>query len=249
MRYHIILSALVLALFFNNCSKLPDEDLLNILTQNLEETDDFIILSPHNTQPTKTFIFYPGGLVDPHSYLSWQDQLVTSNPDLRIVTVKMPSNLAVMNSGKGELLFDRFKPTEQWIAGGHSLGGAMSTNLVNDNRSKIDVLIYLGAYPSDDKLKDYQGCVFSISAEFDGLTTPGDISSHVDDLPTAYNMSNENDFPNTIQEKTLYYQIKGGNHAQFGDYGEQDDDLEATISREEQQNKLILLIQNYLDQL
>ena len=232
-----------------SCSKLPNVKLLNSITQNLEETDDFIILSSHNVEPSNTFIFYPGGLVDPHVYLAWQDELIQEIPELRIVTVKMPSNLAVLNNGKGELLFERFKSTEKWIAGGHSLGGAMSTVLVDDNRSKIEGLIYLAAYPSDDKIKDYQGSVFSISAEFDGLATPSDINSHINDLPEPYNMSNEADFPSQLQEKTLYYQIKGGNHAQFGSYGEQEDDLEATITRDEQQNKLILLIKNYLNQL
>lgn len=249
MKYILFSGAMLLCLLIQSCSKLPDEDVLTNVSQHLEETDDFIILSSHTVEPTKTFIFYPGGLVDPHSYLTWQDKLVASTPKLRIVTVKMPSNLAVLNSGKGELLFTRFKNTEQWIAGGHSLGGVMSTNLVNGNPLKIEGLIYLAAYPSDDKLKDYQGSVFSISAEFDGLATAEDISSHVDDLPEAYNMFNENDFPSAIQGKTLYYEIKGGNHAQFGSYGEQDNDLEPTITREEQQNELILLIKNYLDQL
>lgn len=249
MKLSLAFNLLVLLTLIFCCSKLPDENLLNNVTQNLEETDDFIILSSHNVKPTKTFIFYPGGLVDPHAYLAWQDKLVQEIPNLRIVTVKMPSNLAVLNSGKGELLFERFKSTEQWVAGGHSLGGAMSTNLVDDNRSKIEGLIYLAAYPSDDKIKDFQGSVFSISAEFDGLATSEDINSHVNDLPEAYNMNDENDFPNPLQEKTLYYEIKGGNHAQFGSYGVQEDDLEATISREEQQNKLILLIKNYLNQL
>lgn len=249
MKLHVLLSLLIISLLIKGCSKLPDENIINGLSQQLEETDDFIILSSQNVKPTKTFIFYPGGLVDPHSYLKWQDELVASVPDLRIVTVKMPSNLAVLSSEKGQLVFEIFENTELWIAGGHSLGGAMSTDLVYKNQSKIEGLLYLAAYPNNNNLKEYSGSVFSISAEFDGLTTAGDISSHVEDLPEAYNMSSENDFPNQIQGKTLYYQIKGGNHAQFGDYGEQDEDGESTITREEQQSKLISLIKNYLNQL
>ena len=59
-------------------------------------------------------------------------------------------------------------------------------------------------------------------------------------------MDSINDFPSEVRGKTMYYEIKGGNHAQFGNYGEQDNDKEATISSDQQQAILVELIQNYL---
>lgn len=238
-----------IALLSYQCSKLPDQELFSKVTLNIKETNDYIILSAEDSAPTTTLIFYPGGLVDPHSYLSWQDELVSKDPSLRIVTVKMPSNLAVINSTKGSRLFDAFPETETWLIAGHSLGGAMATNMIAKYPEKLEALIYMAAYPSDDRIKNYSGGVLSISAENDGLSTQEDIEEHVSDLPTAYKMDSVNDFPMEIRSKTLYYEIQGGNHAQFGNYGSQEDDLAPTISRDQQQSILIELIQNYLDKL
>jgi len=41
-----------------------------------------------------------------------------------------------------------------------------------------------------------------------------------------------------LSPKTFYYQISGGNHAQFGDYGAQEGDGVATISVEEQHEQV-----------
>lgn len=240
---------LIISLTLFKCSKLPDDQILESVSQKLIETNDFIILSQEENDPTKTLIFYPGGLVDPHAYLEWQDELVANDPTLRIVTVKMPSNLAVINNKKGARLFDEYPNTEKWIIAGHSLGGAMATNMIDKYSDKLEGLIYIAAYPSDDRIKNYSGSIFSISAANDGLTTPEEIQEHVNDLPEPYSMASTTDFPTEVKEKTLYYQIKGGNHAQFGNYGEQDDDNAASIPREQQQSILVELIRNYLDTL
>jgi hypothetical protein len=232
-----------------SCSKLPDASIKNSLENTLFESKDSIVLSSNNSTISKTLIFYPGGLVDPLSYLDWQDDLVSNIPSLRIVTVRMPSNLAVINSQKGELLFDEYLDTEQWIVAGHSLGGAMATNFVAKNQDKIDALIYLAAYPSDDRLKNFSNSILSIHAENDGLTTITDIEEHYGDLPIAYFMSSVTDFPSNLSNTTCYYLIEGGNHAQFGNYGEQDGDNQATISREQQQNEFVTLISNYIQSL
>ena len=245
-RYFSISIAL---LFFQSCSKLPEEGLNESLVNNFSESLDFICLESKTISPTNTLIFYPGGLVDPHSYLTWQDQLITENPELRVVTVKMPSNLAVLNAQKGQLLFDEYKNTEQWIVSGHSLGGAMASNFVAENESKIDAFIYLAAYPSDDRLKNFSNSILSIYAENDGLCTIQDIEEHYNDLPSAYFMNSTSDFPSDFSNTTCYYLIKGGNHAQFGNYGEQNDDNPATIGREQQQNEFVTLISNYIDSL
>ena len=41
--------------------------------------------------------------------------------------------------------------------------------------------------------------------------------------------------------------IEGGNHAQFGDYGEQKGDGEATISAEEQWGESVTAIMNFME--
>ena len=41
--------------------------------------------------------------------------------------------------------------------------------------------------------------------------------------------------------------IEGGNHAQFGNYGKQKGDADATISREEQQNIAVEAVGKFLE--
>ena len=68
-----------------------------------------------------------------------------------------------------------------------------------------------------------RGAVTSISATLDGLATPEKIDASRPLLP-----------PDTV-----WLPIEGGNHAQFGWYGPQGGDNEATISREDQQAQVI----------
>jgi hypothetical protein len=44
----------------------------------------------------------------------------------------------------------------------------------------------------------------------------------------------------------LYYEIKGGNHAGFGDYGVQAGDGKAAISADRQQNKAAVKIAEFI---
>jgi hypothetical protein len=215
---------------------------------NLSENKDFIILESDSTI-TETMVFYPGGLVDPNSYLIWQDRLITLRPQLRIITVKMPSNLAVLNAQKGDKLFKAYSDTQKWFYAGHSLGGAMASNLVAKNKARIDALIYLAAYPADDRLIGYNKSILSISASEDGLATPEKINNRKDLLPTPYEMNHALDFPQNLAELTLYFEISGGNHAQFGHYGDQSGDLPANITREEQQLIFVELIYEFLERL
>ena len=46
-----------------------------------------------------------------------------------------------------------------------------------------------------------------------------------------------------------YVVIDGGNHAQFGDYGAQPGDYEATISRTEQQSQIVSAVVEFLKEL
>lgn len=240
----------MLSLFIAACSSLPDfEGALNDAGIETIENSDHIMVSKENYSGDETMIFYPGGLVDPHSYLVWQYQLVRKRPSLRIITVKMPSNLAVFNAQKGAGLLEFYPETTKWIIAGHSLGGAMATNFTDKHREKIDALVYLAAYPADDRLKDFEHTILSVFASNDGLTTLEDIEKSKSFLPETRILGNPEDFPPDIQQKTLYYKIAGGNHAQFGSYGDQAGDLVATITREQQHEQIVRIINNLLERL
>lgn len=88
----------------------------------------------------------------------------------------------------------------------------------------VEGLVLLAAYPANsDNLASSDLKVISISAGNDGLATAEKIDASRALLP----------------EDTDFVQIKGGNHAQFGDYGVQGNDGAAEISREAQQSQAV----------
>jgi len=136
----------------------------------------------------------------------------------------MTLNLAVLDSNRAADVIADFHEIGRWVMAGHSLGGAMAAAFVASGDPAVDGLVLWGAYPSSgDDLSDWAGQVTSISATYDGLTTPDDIARTTPLLPTS----------------TEFVIIDGGNHAQFGWYGEQRGDGSATISREDQQSQTV----------
>jgi pimeloyl-ACP methyl ester carboxylesterase len=136
----------------------------------------------------------------------------------------MPFNLAVFGSGRASQVIAAHPEIDQWVLGGHSLGGAMAASYVYSNPGAMDGLFFLAAYPAGNQSLAESGMnVLSISGTKDGLATPEKIAASIPLLP----------------KDTIFFPIEGGNHAQFGWYGPQSGDNPATISREEQQ-KLVL---------
>ena len=128
-KYNFIL---FLSVILTACSSISEPLVTQNIQNKLTETAGLITLESNSTAPaTIGFVYYPGGLVDPHAYLQWQDKLVTANPSLKIITVKMPSNLAVFGINSGIDVVKSNPTITNWITGGHSLGGTMAAELVN----------------------------------------------------------------------------------------------------------------------
>lgn len=241
---------LFLSVLLASCSSISEPLDTQNIQNKLTETADLITLESKTVTPaTIGFVYYPGGLVDPHVYLQWQDKLVTANPSLKIITVKMPSNLAVFGIDNGIDVVKANPAISNWITGGHSLGGTMAAELVNKFPTDFKALIFIASYPASDILKTWNGAVLSVHASKDGLSTVAKIETHKADLPTAKVMSGENNFELPLQSKTHYFEIMGGNHAQFGNYGVQAGDSTASISVSAQQDQLINVIQHFISKL
>jgi len=233
-----------------SCSYLPELTLDDTNIQSkLTETSDRIVLQPTSGSASSALIFYPGGLVDPHVYLGWQDKLVTETPGLMIITVKMPANLAVLGINSGLKVMEDYPEIENWYVGGHSLGGTMGAELISGSQDKFKALILIASYPANDGLKNWTGAVLSVHASNDGLSTPTDIEAHKAELPNAIVMTDMTGFSLPLQSKSHYYEILGGNHGQFGNYGVQENDSVATITREAQQTQLVTVIKNFISAL
>ena len=246
LKYFWLLFLLVLSA----CSSLPEDALSDMQLQNsYSETPDFIIIGQPTGINTQGIVFYPGGFVDAHAYLPLQDKLVSEVPGLVIVTVKMPANLAVLGIEKGMKVLSLYPEISNWYIAGHSLGGTMGAELVSKHPETFKSLIFLASYPASDILKTWNGAVLSIHASKDGLSTLADIESYKVDLPSPVVMENSSDFDLPLQSKTHYYNIVGGNHAQFGSYGLQTNDSVADISTANQQSQIIKVIKNYISNL
>lgn len=162
-------------------------------------------------------IFYPGGKVEFEAYIPIFKEI--SEYGITCILVEMPFNLAVFDVKAADKLYAKFPNIENWYLSGHSLGGAMASSYVEKNYDKLEGLILLGAYPINNA----------------NISTLAIYGSEDEGLDLSKLGSTENK-----------YEIYGGNHAYFGNYGEQDGDGVATISREEQQKISVGLIVEFI---
>ncbi len=177
-------------------------------------TDGWFVFEPAREEPETGLIIYPGARVDPRSYAPTARDI--AGEGFLVVIAPMRLNLAVFSPNAASDVIDSFPEIDTWVVGGHSLGGVMAARYAY--RNEVHGLVLWASYPADD-LSDSNIPVISIYGSNDGLTTVEDIEDSKEDLPPD----------------TRYVEIEGGNHAQFGWYGDQRGDNEASISREEQQ--------------
>ena len=184
--------------------------------------DGWIVFQPSGTQPDSGLILYPGGRVDPRAYAPIARAIAEQG--YLVVIVPMPLNLAVLGSDSAQEVIAAYPEIQHWAIGGHSLGGAMAARFAYQNPDAIQGLALWAAYPaSSDDLSERSLQVVSIIGSKDGLGTDQGVKATRQLLP----------------ESTQFITIEGGNHAQFGWYGEQPGDAEATITREDQQVKVV----------
>jgi dienelactone hydrolase len=200
---------------------MPEAQTAMTSTANVQVTQgDWLVFTPADAAPDTGFIFYPGGRVLVDSYAPMGQRL--ADEGYLVVMVPMPLNLAVLAPGRAADVISAYPEIEQWAIGGHSLGGAMAANFVRAHSGAVDGLVLWAAYPqASDSLADRDDLVVtSIYGSEDGLATVTSIEESRQYLPAT----------------TRFVEIEGGNHAQFGWYGDQAGDNPAVISREAQQD-------------
>jgi len=185
-------------------------------------TDKWLVFQPANYSVNTGFIIYPGGRVDYRSYAPVAHEMAARG--YLIIIVPMPLNLAVFGINIATDVIESYPKIESWAIGGHSLGGSMAAQFAYENPSKIEGLVLWAAYPaSGSNLSKLNISVVTIHGTNDGLVSTLQIDSSLKLLP----------------KDTYRVEIAGGNHAQFGWYGKQPGDNDATISKEAQQEQII----------
>lgn len=160
-------------------------------------------------------IFYPGGKVDERAYLPLLKKYAENG--ITCILVKMPFHLAVFNMNGADGIQKQYPGITKWYLAGHSLGGAMAAVYIARHVSEYQGLILLGAYSTKD-LSDTDLTVVWIDGDQDGVINQKQVLKNQDHYP----------------ENTYVFMIAGGNHAQFGSYGVQKGDGQASISAKEQ---------------
>lgn len=225
----------ILVILLVSCSYLPDDQTLSSAV-TIYEFRDYIEINPTSNQYSKTgLVFYPGGLVDPHAYVEPLSRFAIAGKAHKVIIVKMPGNLAVLDGNQAAWIYNDFPDVQQWVIGGHSLGGVMACSVVDKYPDFFKGLVLMAAYPrTSTNLNDWAGSVLSLHGQYDGLVDSLKIASYQGLLPTPWWIHSISDYPDGKFPKTVYFTIPGGNHSQFGNYGIQKGDGVATITHEAQ---------------
>lgn len=208
-----------------------------------EESIEYIAFCPEDGAATG-FIYYPGAQVPPESYNSWMEELARQG--YCAITAKMPFNLAFLNYTAANTIKNKFPDVERWIIGGHSLGGAMAVQLLSNNlqTGAFEGLVLTGSYPASD-ITTYTGRVLSLYAGNDEVSTPDEINAARPLMQEGIDITSTDGINSTAP--VFYHLIEGGNHAQFGNYGEQEGDGTATITADEQQAQVVEFITAFFE--
>lgn len=167
------------------------------------------------------YIFYPGAKVEETAYAPLLHQLAEN--DMDVCLVKMPLRFAFLGLNKAESIIQNNK-YDHYFIGGHSLGGAMAAVYAANHSETIDGVIHFASY-STKELDDSMMEIVIYGTE-DKIVSRKSIEKGREIAPDRY----------------YEYTIDGGNHAQFGNYGNQPGDGTASISAQDQQSEAIRLI-------
>jgi len=178
----------------------------------LLEAEAGITFTPTAQAPSVGLIIYPGAFVDPRAYGPVARDIAADG--ILTIIVPMPDLLAINGWGRADSIMEAHPEIESWYLSGHSMGGAMTAHYAKLNPGVFSGLILWAAYANGaDDLRGSGERVTSIYGDRDGVVTLDEVEMSKALLP----------------EDTRYVMIRGGNHAQFGLYGEQDGDLEPYI--------------------
>jgi hypothetical protein len=191
--------------------------------------DKFLVFQPAKKKVSTAFVFYPGARVDYRSYAAPLHKIAAEGYLVILLPVRL--NLALLDANAANVAISAFPAIRHWAVGGHSLGGVAAATYASKH-DHVDGLVLWASYPANDALKNSRIKVVSIYGTQD-ISSAGVFENKRLLLP----MDAE------------FIVIQGGNHAQFGDYGVQPGDHEATITRADQQKQAVDATAQFLKEL
>lgn len=199
------------------------------LEASQKATDENGVLFFKGEKEKSALIFYQGALVENASYSIWAEQVAEAG--FSVYLVKEPLNLAVLGQNKAEKII-RSNHLTNYVIGGHSLGGVMASRFAAEQENNgLKGVFFLASYPDEKgSLATFKGKVLSLTGSRDGVLNW-----------EAYGQAKK-----YLPEQTVFEEIKGGNHAGFGSYGDQKGDKPAEINNNEQQQEVGNLLIDWL---
>ncbi len=170
-----------------------------------------------------SLVFYPGAKVEAAAYAPLMKDISAGGIDCYLC--EMPLNFALLGKDAAETIRSGNPETyDKWYIGGHSLGGAAAAMAADDaeedsSADSWDGLILLAAYPTGE------------------LSTPVLSIYGSEDEVLDHDRYNKTESDGLWPADFTEIIIAGGNHAQFGNYGEQKGDGRATITADVQRNE------------
>ncbi len=218
----IILSAAVFFIYMENYYHADNEALKALISdENVTVTQTESGWLFDGAGDNDLLIFYPGAKVEEQSYAPLMRSLSENGIDTYLV--KMPFRFALFGINKADDIIGSTDYAHYYV-GGHSLGGAMSAVYASDNGEKLNGLVLLAAYPTKPLDNDLTEIIVYGSDD------------------TVLNVEKVIEGRKFQTDNYTEYVIEGGNHAEFGNYGEQKGDGQAKITAEKQQSEAVTLI-------
>jgi len=214
----------------------PEALLLDSATVRVHDGGATLEFAPVTPVGDAALVFLCGAGVAAEAYAPLLHSLAEAG--WLVVVVRLPYRLAPLESHKLAAIqrvrnaFAAHGEIAHWVVAGHSLGAALACRVLQAEPEAVTALVLLGTtHPKQDDLSGYVQPVTKVYATEDGVAPPDRMFAHRALLPAH----------------TRWVEIAGGNHSQFGHYGEQLFDGEATLSREAQQDVARQALRDALD--
>ncbi|QCR19644.1 alpha/beta hydrolase [Agrococcus sp. SGAir0287] len=178
------------------------------------DVDDLVVLRPTDEAATSLagqgIVVLAGARVDPHAYVATFADVAAAGAT--VVLVRSPLNLAILEQRPLSELTSVAPQVESWSVAGHSMGGVRACSYAEDE--EVVGLVLLASYCSGTDLSVRDDLVaLSVTGSRDGVLNRDAWLEARDLLP----------------DDALLVELPGVNHAEFGDYGAQPGDDEATV--------------------
>jgi len=175
-------------------------------------------------------IFYPGARVEPESY-AWLGVGLAERGH-PVFVARFPLDFALFAPARALAIRKAHPELGRWAIGGHGLGGEVAASFAHDHPGSATALVLLASmppYPADLSSSNLRALL--VTASEDGIATESEVDRRFRLLPPT----------------TRRVVIEGGNHAQFGEYGEEQGDGHSKIEGNRQRAMTVDAILSFLE--